>query len=189
MMQVYYTPTRMSDYNLVPGSYPEYVQIAVARLLDRNDDTFLTSSYLELVALFLRLRGILTPDSELKSWGSELPTRIVTLDYSSGQTISFRKIPKLGTLIGAKSMESNTVSESSPKSGSKSGSPKEVQIGGVHYKDMAIQPSEFIAKNNIPWYEANAIKYLCRHTKKNGRVDLEKARHYIDLALEHYYGS
>ncbi len=28
---------------------------------------------------------------------------------------------------------------------------------------MPIQPAEFINKNNIPFAEGNAIKYLCRH--------------------------
>ena len=37
------------------------------------------------------------------------------------------------------------------------------QIGGSHYQSMIIQPSEFINKNNIPFAEGNAIKYLCRH--------------------------
>jgi hypothetical protein len=53
---------------------------------------------------------------------------------------------------------------------------------------MAIQPSEFIVRNNIGWYEGNAIKYLVRHSKKGGKVDLEKAMHYIELAIQEYYG-
>lgn len=58
------------------------------------------------------------------------------------------------------------------------------QIAGNHYKSMAIQPVEFIQRNNIPWCEANAIKYLCRWRQKNGIEDLKKARHYIDLLIE-----
>ena len=38
----------------------------------------------------------------------------------------------------------------------------EKQVGGNHYKDLKIQPIEFIHANNIPFCEANAIKYLCR---------------------------
>ena len=34
------------------------------------------------------------------------------------------------------------------------------QVGGDHYQSMTIQPSEFINKNNIPFAEGNAIKYL-----------------------------
>lgn len=58
------------------------------------------------------------------------------------------------------------------------------QVGGNHYKDLKIQPIEFIHANNIPFCEANAIKYLCRWRHKNGKQDLLKARHYIDLLIE-----
>ena len=64
---------------------------------------------------------------------------------------------------------------------------KDKQIAGTHYKNMAIQPSEYIVKNNLDWYTGNAIKYLSRFKSKNGREDLEKAKHYIDLAIEHYF--
>jgi hypothetical protein len=62
------------------------------------------------------------------------------------------------------------------------------QVGGDHYKDYEIQPSEFLQANKIPWLEACAIKYLCRFRSKDGRQDLEKARHYIDMILERDYG-
>ena len=63
----------------------------------------------------------------------------------------------------------------------------DVQMGGTHYKDLPIQPVEFITKNNIPFCEGNAIKYLCRHRSKNGKEDLLKAKHYIDLLIEMEY--
>ena len=62
--------------------------------------------------------------------------------------------------------------------------PLQTQVGGNHYKDLKIQPIEFIHANNIPFCEANAIKYLCRWRQKNGKQDLLKARHYIDLLIE-----
>ena len=61
------------------------------------------------------------------------------------------------------------------------------QIGGSHYEDMTIQPSEFINKNNLPFAEGNAIKYICRHKHKGERQDLEKAKHYIDMIIERDY--
>ena len=61
------------------------------------------------------------------------------------------------------------------------------QVGGSHYKDMKIQPSEFINKNDLPFAEGNAIKYICRHKHKGERQDLEKAKHYIDMILERDY--
>lgn len=66
---------------------------------------------------------------------------------------------------------------------------KEQQIGGDHYKDYEIQPVEFIMRNEIPFCEGNAIKYLCRWRKKGGMDDLLKARHYIDILIdEETYG-
>ena len=61
------------------------------------------------------------------------------------------------------------------------------QVGGTHYQSMVIQPSEFINKNNIPFAEGNAIKYLCRHKQKNQKQDLLKAKHYIDMAIDRDY--
>lgn len=65
--------------------------------------------------------------------------------------------------------------------------PSKTQIGGDHYKNMAIQPTEFCQKNELNWCESNVIKYVCRHRNKNGLQDLEKAKHYIDLLIEFEY--
>ncbi len=65
--------------------------------------------------------------------------------------------------------------------------PSQIQVGGSHYSKMKIQPIEFIYENNIPYMEANVIKYVCRHKSKNGLQDLEKAKHYIDLLIEKEY--
>lgn len=62
------------------------------------------------------------------------------------------------------------------------------QVGGNHYKDMPIQPAQFALENKLDYCQANAIKYICRHEHKNGKEDLEKAKHYIDLLIEHHYG-
>lgn len=64
----------------------------------------------------------------------------------------------------------------------------DIQIGGTHYKDLKIQPTDFIYQNNIPFIEGNVIKYVVRHRAKNGKFDLLKARHYIDLLIEKEYG-
>lgn len=61
------------------------------------------------------------------------------------------------------------------------------QVSGSHYKDLAIQPIQFIHANNIPFMEANVIKYICRHKTKNGLADLQKAKHYIELLMELEY--
>lgn len=58
------------------------------------------------------------------------------------------------------------------------------QVGGTHYKSLAIQPVEFIQRNGLGFCEGNAVKYLTRWKAKGGIEDLLKARHYIDLLLE-----
>lgn len=63
----------------------------------------------------------------------------------------------------------------------------DVQVGGNHYKDCAIQPVDYILENGLGYLEGNVIKYVTRHDKKNGLQDLEKARHYIDLIIEKKY--
>lgn len=58
------------------------------------------------------------------------------------------------------------------------------QVGGSHYKNMAMQPVAFIQQNKIPYIEGCCIKYLCRWREKNGIEDLKKARHYLDMLIE-----
>lgn len=58
------------------------------------------------------------------------------------------------------------------------------QVGGTHYKDMAIQPVEFIHRNEIGFIEGSVIKYVCRWRNKGGVEDLRKARHFLDLLIE-----
>jgi hypothetical protein len=61
------------------------------------------------------------------------------------------------------------------------------QIGGIHYKKLKIQPTEFIHANNLSFIEGNIIKYVVRHKDKNGIEDLKKAKHYIDLLIKFEY--
>lgn len=60
----------------------------------------------------------------------------------------------------------------------------DTQVGGNHYKDLAIQPLEFIVANNLGFVEGNVVKYVVRYKVKNGLEDLKKARHYLDLLIE-----
>ena len=58
------------------------------------------------------------------------------------------------------------------------------QIDGNHYKDLPIQPIEYIHANAMGYMEGNVVKYVSRWRKKNGMADLEKAKHYIELLIE-----
>lgn len=60
-----------------------------------------------------------------------------------------------------------------------------IQVGGNHYKQVKIQPIEYILANEIPFIEGNVIKYVSRWKDKGGVEDLKKARHYLDILIEH----
>lgn len=60
----------------------------------------------------------------------------------------------------------------------------DIQVGGNHYKDLKIQPVEYIHANGLGYHEGNVIKYVTRWRTKNGLDDLKKARHYLDLLIE-----
>lgn len=62
------------------------------------------------------------------------------------------------------------------------------QVGGTHYKHFAIQPVEFVHRNNLTYLEGSVIKYVCRHRFKAGRLDIEKAIHFLQMILEYEYG-
>ena len=61
------------------------------------------------------------------------------------------------------------------------------QIGGTHYRTMKIQPSKFVIENKMLFAEGNVVKYICRHPYKDGKQDLEKAKHFIDMIIERDY--
>jgi hypothetical protein len=66
--------------------------------------------------------------------------------------------------------------------------PLEKQEGGQHYKDLKIQPIEYIHANNLGYIEGNIVKYVTRHSQKNGAEDIKKVIHYCELLLELEYG-
>jgi hypothetical protein len=59
-----------------------------------------------------------------------------------------------------------------------------VQVAGNHYKQLVIQPVQYIHANKIGYFEGNVIKYVTRWRDKGGVSDLEKARHYIDMLIQ-----
>lgn len=61
------------------------------------------------------------------------------------------------------------------------------QVGGGHYKDLKIQPIEYIVANDLSWCEGNIVKYITRHKMKGGRADVEKVIHYAEMLLELEY--
>ena len=62
-----------------------------------------------------------------------------------------------------------------------------IQVGGNHYKEFAIQPSQYINKNGLEFAEGNVVKYVSRHKNKGGKQDILKAIHYLKMILERDY--
>ena len=63
------------------------------------------------------------------------------------------------------------------------------QVGGNHYKDLAVQPwaameSWMSTEAFAGFLRGNAIKYLARCDKKGGIEDVKKAQHYLTKLLE-----
>jgi hypothetical protein len=75
----------------------------------------------------------------------------------------------------------------SPISTAEELSPLNMQVGGEHYKTMAIQPVQFITENNLGFLEGCIIKRISRWRSKDGLKDLLKIKHEVDLliALNH----
>lgn len=64
--------------------------------------------------------------------------------------------------------------------------PSERQIGGDHYKNLKIQPMEYSMANGLDACQHTAVKYITRFRCKGTPIeDLEKAKHCIDLLIEH----
>jgi hypothetical protein len=60
----------------------------------------------------------------------------------------------------------------------------DVQVGGSHYKDHAIQPWDYIVANNLGYLEGNVVKYITRWRQKGGVDDLRKVVHYAEKLIE-----
>lgn len=84
---------------------------------------------------------------------------------------------ELADVVGVKGVEVNPTAVSA----------LDKQVSGNHYKDCKIQPVEYIQANNLSYLEGNVIKYTTRHSKKNGKADILKAIHYLELILEFDY--
>lgn len=59
-----------------------------------------------------------------------------------------------------------------------------LQVGGKHYKGLAIQPVELAVANQYDPCTFSSLKYVMRHRLKTGAVDLEKGAHFCFLRSE-----
>ena len=63
----------------------------------------------------------------------------------------------------------------------------DTQVAGSHYQ-KAIQPVEYILANGMDFLPANVVKYVSRYKEKNGKEDVKKAIHYLQMILQFEYG-
>lgn len=66
--------------------------------------------------------------------------------------------------------------------------PLDVQVAGNHYKKYKIQPLEYAHANKLDMFQGSVVKYITRFRDKNGREDLEKIKHFVDILIKLEYG-
>lgn len=128
---------------------------------------------------------------QFKQWWLNPPAQTSSV---SGQQIKLPQPPSMGQLIGQG--QENVLKPSplyvglyaSPHGGPVEDKPSTKQVAGTHYNKWAIQPLEYTMKNKLGYCEGSVIKYITRHRDKGGLEDLKKAKHFIELLAEHFYG-
>ena len=58
------------------------------------------------------------------------------------------------------------------------------QVAGSHYKELKIQPIEYILANNMGFCEGAIVKYITRWRDKGGIDDLRKIKHFCEFLIE-----
>ena len=53
-----------------------------------------------------------------------------------------------------------------------------------HYKDLPIEPLQYIEANALGFHEGCVVKYVSRWRRKNGIADLRKALFYVQRLIE-----
>ena len=68
--------------------------------------------------------------------------------------------------------------------------PEDIQHGGNHYKDQPkhLQPIYLGTALKLNPMEYSVLKYLLRHRKKGGLLDLQKMMHFGQMLLQEQYG-
>ena len=77
-----------------------------------------------------------------------------------------------------------TFTDSQPLKQSNMSEANKIQVAGSHYKGKTIQPWDYIASNELGYFEGNIVKYVSRWRDKGGVDDLRKAQHYLQKLIE-----
>ena len=81
-------------------------------------------------------------------------------------------------------MSAQTCTDSQPSKPSNMSEANKMQVAGSHYKQKSIQPWDYIAANELGYFEGNIVKYVSRWRDKGGVDDLRKAQHYLQKLIE-----
>jgi len=52
-----------------------------------------------------------------------------------------------------------------------------------HYKELKIEPIDYIEANDLNFNIGNVVKYVSRYKRKNGVEDLKKAKWYLEREI------
>ena len=63
-------------------------------------------------------------------------------------------------------------------------SANEKQVGGKHYQQQKIQHWDYVAANDLDYFQGQITKYVSRWKSKNGVEDLKKALHFLEKYIE-----
>lgn len=117
---------------------------------------------------------------------------MVTDEAPNGFSTKHFRLPKGFAVALEEARKEQEGVSAGKQGGSKVPEPKDSaldkQVGGNHYKQAAIQPVEYAHANKLGFMEGSVVKYVSRHKRKNGKEDLEKAKHFIELLIDLEYG-
>ena len=144
-----------------------------------------------LVECRLRYGTVITDQAKALYWsydeesdeGDIVAYKVVAeITQADSATLAEETLVALGWTFDGQAWVENAVVTMAPNA-------LDVQVGGSHYKDCAIQPIEYIHANKLGFAEGNVVKYITRHRQKHGADDVRKVIHYCQLLLELEYGA
>lgn len=61
-----------------------------------------------------------------------------------------------------------------------------IEAGSAHYRNLKLQPIDYIEANQLGFHAGNVVKYVTRFASVDGLKDLEKAEWYIQRLIEQW---
>lgn len=78
-----------------------------------------------------------------------------------------------------------TIDDHALKAGTEPIRANQRQVGGDHYKNGSkMEHWDIVVAHQLDYFQAQILRYVMRHKKKNGLEDLKKAQHFIQKYIE-----